>query len=134
MNWGKLTPDEVWARLDAIFRPRQESGLAQLEFRQYKQMANKPVLTYIMTKCALSLEVWPDQAHHDIKVLNLEIIKGLKCVTIKCDLMKQAFNSAKQLKEQIMTLVSGQREGDHHGYLYGRPGHQHQANLQLLVG
>ncbi|MCP3664268.1 MAG: hypothetical protein GY696_17550 [Gammaproteobacteria bacterium] len=31
MNWGKLTPDEVWARLDAIFRPRQESSLAQLD-------------------------------------------------------------------------------------------------------
>ena len=86
INWGTMTPEAVMERLDALFMPWQESALAQLEFRQYRQLANEPVITYIMTKHVLYLEGWPDPHTQDVRFLNLEIIKGLKCVSVKQDL------------------------------------------------
>ena len=59
MNWGTMTPEVVQERLDALFMPRQESALVQLEFRQYWLLANEPVLTYLMIKRALYLGGWP---------------------------------------------------------------------------
>ena len=80
MNLGTMIPEAVLERLDALFMPRQESALAQLEFQQYWYLPNEPVLTYLMTKRALYMEGWPDPNTQEIKFLNLETIKGLKCV------------------------------------------------------
>ncbi|MCP3664782.1 MAG: hypothetical protein GY696_20190 [Gammaproteobacteria bacterium] len=40
---GGLTADQMIERLDSVFMPKQESSLARLEFKQYKQHPDKPV-------------------------------------------------------------------------------------------
>ncbi len=38
IGWQDLSPEEMISRLDGIFMPWQESHLARLEFRQYRQL------------------------------------------------------------------------------------------------
>ena len=45
IGWPDLSPEEMISRLEGSFMPRQESHLARLEFRQYRQLPNKSAPT-----------------------------------------------------------------------------------------